>query len=162
MKSFAFVGQAMPKPPYPDQPFGRTKLYLWFESIGISEEYITNYFHFSALVSYFPGSKNGSHIVPSEKDILAELPLLKTFLDKTKPDVIVPIGKLAIGECLQQKIKSLEDIIGNKYFVDAFGLLGIPKTIIPLPHPSGASTWFYQDKNKKLLHKALLLLKSEL
>jgi len=162
MKGFAFIGQAMPKPPYPDRPFGRTKLYSWFESIGVSEEYIKKYFSFSAVVSYFPGSKHGSHIVPSDKEIAAERPVLKVFLNKVKPDVIIPVGKLAINECLQQKIISLEEVVGKEYFADPFGLMGIKKIIIPLPHPSGASTWFYQKNNKELLGKALLLLKSEL
>jgi uracil-DNA glycosylase len=158
MKKTAFIGQAMPKPPYPERPFGRTKLYDWFKEVGINE---IN-FYYSAIVSYFPGVKNGSHIVPSKKDIETERPLLENFLLEIDPDIIVPIGKLAISECLCEEINSLNDVIGKKYFVKPFGLLNRFKVIIPLPHPSGASAWYYTPTNKKLLYQALQLLKEEI
>lgn len=162
MKKIAFIGQAMPKPPYPDKPFGRTHLYTWFESIGVTDKHIQDNFTFSAIVSYFPGSKNGSHIVPSESEILKERPNLIKFLLTTMPDVVVPVGKLAIGECLKQKVESLNNFIGEKYMVDPFGVMGSSKIVIPLPHPSGASSWFYKEENKRLLGKALNLIKTEL
>jgi hypothetical protein len=34
--------------------------------------------------------------------------------------------------------------------------------VIPLPHPSGASSWFYQNDNKKLLDRAIQLIGTEL
>jgi hypothetical protein len=57
---------------------------------------------------------------------------------------------------------NLDLVIGNKFEANPYNLLGKDITIIPLPHPSGASTWVYQKKNRLLLDQALNLLKTEL
>jgi hypothetical protein len=41
-------------------------------------------------------------------------------------------------------------------------MLGREVATIPLPHPSGASTWVFKPKNKILLNQAVCLLKKEL
>jgi uracil-DNA glycosylase len=163
MKRVAFVGQAMPKPPFPDKPFGRTHLYKWFEAVGISEEIINTQFFFAAVVSYFPGAVKGKgHLVPTPAEIEAERPVLKKFLDDTSPDIIVPIGKISIQEALNVKNPLMHEYIGKSFTGKPFNLMAEEKLIIPLPHPSGASTWFFKEENKVLLQEALRLLKENL
>jgi len=162
MKKVLIIGQAMPKPPYPKQPFGRTKLYIWLSSINITQDIIDNSFEFGALVSYFPGSKNGSHLVPTKQMIKDDMPQLKRQCNTFKPDILIPVGKLAIQYALQIEKISLKDCIGRKYFRKPFGLYNSEISIIPLPHPSGASSWFYNEENKKLLNKALEVLKDSI
>jgi len=48
------------------------------------------------------------------------------------------------------------------YKLDPYNLLEKELSIIPLPHPSGASIWKHNEKNRKLLVEALNLLKREL
>ncbi len=163
-KTVFVVGQAMPKPPYPPRPFGRTKLYSWFAQARIPESYIKANFHFGALVSFYPGSRNGNHIVPDHATITRERPQLIRKLNKINPDIILPVGKLAITYALSTSpdCRSLTDCVGRSFVQRPFGWGDSDKLIIPLPHPSGASTWFYTDTNKQLLEQALQILRASL
>jgi uracil-DNA glycosylase len=68
-----------------------------------------------------------------------------------QPALIVPVGSLAIEALLgAQKLSSC---IGER-----FGDAACP--LIPLPHPSGASSWPYQ--NRSLLDRAVALIRGEL
>ena len=73
-----------------------------------------------------------------------------------KPELIVPVGRLAIEQFLP--IAPLNEIIGKKFSVDAFGQ---KCDVIPLPHPSGASTWFKREPGITLLADALKLLEGQ-
>jgi uracil-DNA glycosylase len=161
MKKVLFIGQAPPKTTI-DRPFGRTKLYSWFESIEISEEYIQNYFYFGALINYFPGLNHKSHKEPSKEEILAEKPKLINFIKEVNPDIYIPVGKLAIQSVLNLENIKLEELIGKSFSINPHDCLGKEIRVIPLPHPSGASTWFYKPENKILLQKALQFLKQSL
>jgi uracil-DNA glycosylase len=161
MKKVALIGQAPPKVD-PERPFGRTKLYPWLNSVGIDFDIIDKYFIFSAVIDYFPGlNKNKGHAVPTPDQIRESRPRLKKLLLDFNPDIVVPIGKLSISECLGEEVV-LEDVIGKEFLNDPYNVFGIKKIIIPLPHPSGASTWIYQKENSKLLNEALNLLKKQI
>lgn len=163
MKKVFFIGQAMPKPPYPDRPFGRTKLYQWFQDAGISDEVVENQFYFSALVAYFPGSVKGKgHLVPTPAQIAEERPRLVKEILELKPDVFVAVGKLATEELLNVTGIKLDDYIGKSFEANPFDLLESARPLIPLAHPSGASTWFYKKTNRQLLDLGLKLLHEEL
>ncbi len=157
MKRAIFVGQAMPrfKADLHDWP----SLNSWLYSISITHDQIQKYFFYSALVDYFPGAKNGSHRVPTLEEIKKERQRLKQTLRKFNPDLVVPIGKLSISHCLGREVNLLRDLIGQVFTADPYGLLSREVTIIPLPHPSGASTWRHRQENKKLLKHSLSLLK---
>lgn len=75
MKKVYVLGQAMPRSE-PSRPFGRTYLYKWLAEAGITETQIEQGFAFGALVGYFPGSRNGSHLVPTPAQISEERPAL--------------------------------------------------------------------------------------
>jgi len=157
MKTAIFVGQAMPraKSHLHDWP----TLNEWLYSIGFTDDKLRKYFFYSALVDYFPGSKNGSHITPTKVEIEKERKRLIKTIKEFNPEVVVPIGRLSISYCLNQKVLPLNEVVGKIYYSDPYKSLGVNKTIIPLPHPSGASTWYNKSENKILLQKVLKLLK---
>jgi uracil-DNA glycosylase len=155
-----FIGQAMPrsKKDLHDWP----SLNAWLYSIGISDKDIKLNFFYSARVDYFPGAKNGSHRVPTPTEIRKERNRLKKTIEEFDPEIVVTIGKLSLFHCLDERVNLLNDHIGKLFRTDPYKLLGRELLVIPLPHPSGASTWYKKTENKKLLTKALKLLKENL
>lgn len=160
MKRVIFIGQAMPR--FKKNLYDWPTLNSWLYSIGVDDNHIQRFFFYSALVNYFPGSKNGSHRVPSEIEIKRERKRLAKTIYDFDPNVVVTIGKLSLSYCLQEKINLLDGYIGNTYEVNPYGLYDKKVLVIPLPHPSGASTWYKKHPNRKLLNKALGLLKENL
>src|SRR6185369_4248184 len=139
MKKVIFVGQAMPK--VKRTPHDWPSLNLWLSSIGVTQGEIEQNFLYTALVDYFPGSKNGSHLVPTEEEIKKERNRLAKTIRDFSPEVVVTIGKLSLSHCLNCEVKLLNEFIGKTFDVDPYGLVGKKLKIIPLAHPSGASTW---------------------
>lgn len=161
MKKVLFIGQAMPLRKMANS-HDWPSLNAWLYSLSITQDEIERNFLYSALADYFPGSKNGSHLVPTASEIAKEKPrLIKTIRD-FNPSIVVPIGKLSISQCLKSDFKLLTEILGKIYQVDPYLALGHDLDVIPLPHPSGASTWHHHPAHKKLLSKSLDLLKSHL
>ncbi len=160
MKRVIFIGQAMPrhKTDLHDWP----SLNRWLYSIGLTDVDIKNNFYYSALVDYFPGSKNGTHLVPTKFEISKErFRLQKTLLD-FNPEIVVPVGSLSIFHCLCIKSTPLTDVIGQIFHSNPYNLLDKILPIIPFPHPSGASTWHHNPSHLHLLTRTLNLLKQHL
>ena len=162
MKKVVFVGQAMPKIKETDHHW--PSLNSWHFSIGITEDQIKSYFLYTALVDYFPGyQEKGGHKVPSRKEIAKEREKLRNTITDFNPEIVVTIGKLSLSYCLNKKIENLDkNYIGKSFLVNPYGFLDKELLVIPLPHPSGASTWRYKEGNQLLLKKALTILKKEL
>jgi len=140
------------------KPFGWTAgktLFKWFESIGVDEESIRSQVYMSAVCRCFPGkNKKGSgDRVPNN----IEIANCKVWLEKEykllQPKLIIPIGKLAISQYLQAK--KLDEVVGKQFVIDTPHL---QVDCIPLPHPSGLSTWFHTQPGKTLLQDALGLI----
>ena len=74
-------------------------------------------------------------------------------LELMRPRVIVIVGGLALRSLLGHA--QLTEAIGRRYDHD-----GVP--VIPLPHPSGASSWPNVPANRKKLDAALALVHGEL
>jgi len=70
-----------------------------------------------------------------------------------KPKLVIPVGRLAIEQILGPA--PLTETIGRQFERMIFGH---QCQIIPLPHPSGASTWFKREPGKSLLLKALQII----
>lgn len=156
-KRLIIIGQA---PPAKSSrvPFGRTRLYKWFEAADIGCPDLV----FTALVEKFPGKKNGSHMVPSPSEIKKNQDRLVAFIQNHLPGVIVPVGKLAAQTILNNS-STLEALIGRRFICNPFGAFEKELTIIALPHPSGANPWIYLHKrNHALLENSLSLLNNEL
>lgn len=160
MKRVIFVGQAMPR--VKRNPHDWPTLNNWLYSIGITDDQINENFLYTALVNYFPGAKNGSHLVPTEEEIIKERKRLEKTIKDFNPEIVVSIGKLSLSHCLGCKINLLNEFIGKEFEVDPYGLVGRKIIVVPLPHPSGASTWRHNLENKKLLTESLNLLKNNL
>ena len=70
-----------------------------------------------------------------------------------QPELIVTVGGLALRQLLG--ITTLTDAIGKSYTLgDAI--------VVPLPHPSGASSWPNEPQNRARLGKALTQVRREL
>jgi uracil-DNA glycosylase len=67
-----------------------------------------------------------------------------------RPKLIIPVGKLAIAQLM--KVDKLKDVIGKTHQLE---YCSIAVDVIPLPHPSGASTWHNMEPGKILLQNAL-------
>jgi uracil-DNA glycosylase len=67
-----------------------------------------------------------------------------------QPDLVLPVGKLAIGQFLP--IAPLTEMIGQTFTIERGGRV---IDVIPLPHPSGASPWHRMEPGITLLHRAL-------
>ena len=74
-----------------------------------------------------------------------------------RPRLLIPVGRLAIDRFLGAK--PLEEVIGRAHSVEHVGGQSVA---IPLPHPSGASSWIHQPGHAAKLHAALELLQREL
>ena len=74
-------------------------------------------------------------------------------LELMRPQLIVAVGGLALRSLLG--LTQLTDAIGRRY--DLHGT-----AVIPLPHPSGASSWPNGPANRKKLDAALALVAGEL
>ena len=74
-------------------------------------------------------------------------------LELLRPKLIVPVGGLALRRLLG--LPKLTECIGTRYERD-----GVP--VIPLPHPSGASSWPNVPANRRKLDAALALVRDEL
>lgn len=160
MKKVIFVGQAMPK--VKRTPHDWPTLNAWLYQIGLTDIDIQNNFLYTALVDYFPGSKNGSHLVPTKQEIAKERKRLAKTIKDFNPEIVISIGKLSLSYCLDEDIDLLNKYIGKSFIKDPYNLYASEVLIIPFPHPSGASTWKHKPENKKLLQKALQLLKINL
>jgi uracil-DNA glycosylase len=74
-------------------------------------------------------------------------------LELLRPRLIVPVGGLAIRRLLG--ISGLADCIGRRYELDG-------AAVVPLPHPSGASSWLNSPANRELTMRAAALVRREL
>ncbi|CAA6800270.1 MAG: Hypothetical protein VC0266 (sugar utilization related?) [uncultured Thiotrichaceae bacterium] len=137
------------------KPFGWTAgktLFKWFERIGVDEETYRQHVYMAAVCRCFPGKslKGGGDRVPSKGEIANCDQWLKAEYQLLQPELILPIGKLAIQQYLD--VKKLTEVVGQVHQIE---LEGRAVDIIPLPHPSGLSTWFRKDPGKALLGDAL-------
>lgn len=134
---------------------GKT-LFKWFNQIGVNEEEFRHLIYMSAVCRCFPGKKpKGGDRVPNKEEIKTCSQWLNAELELLQPKLVLPVGKLAISQYIE--VKKLTDVIGKIHQVE---INGISVDIIPLPHPSGASTWHTTEPGKTLLQNTLKLIKN--
>jgi uracil-DNA glycosylase len=124
----------------------------WLE---LDEDAFYGTFYCASVTRCYPGrpaaGRGDRAPSPRERDLCAfwrrwELELLR-------PQLIVTAGGLPLRELLGHS--SLTECIGERFELD-----GVP--VIPLPHPSGASSWPHLPANRARLDRALALVKQEL
>lgn len=137
---------------------GRT-LFRWLERIGLDEGRARRHIYIAAITRCYPGpspSGRGDRVPsPGERELCATW--LDAELTIIRPRVIIPVGRLAIDRFLGAE--SLDRLIGRKHEVQHAGGRSLA---IPLPHPSGASSWIHQPGHQAQLDLAIALLADEL
>jgi len=133
---------------------GKT-LFRWFaESFGASEERFRERVYMAAVVRAFPGkTASGGDRVPSREEILASRGFIEREVAVLRPRLLLPVGKLAIGEVLGEG-PPLDQVVGHRLRVRFHG---VACDAVCLPHPSGASTWTKTEPGRTLLARALRL-----
>lgn len=132
---------------------GKT-LFKWFDSIGVAESGFRQQVYMSAVCRCFPGKNpKGGDRVPDKIEIETCSQWLNREIALLQPRLIIPVGKLAISQYLP--VNKLVDVIGQSF---SLSIQGVVVDVLPLPHPSGASTWHRMSPGKELLSQALKLL----
>lgn len=150
------VGQAPgDKEPVLGRPFAWTAgktLFKWFNAaLGWTEDETRDRIYFAAVCRCFPGKRpEGGDRVPAPDEIEACSKWLQREFDLLEPELVLPVGKLAIGQFLGER--PLIDTIGRTFEIEYHGHAA---DCIPLPHPSGASPWHRIEPGKALLQRAL-------
>lgn len=137
---------------------GKT-MFRWLASIGVDEATFRSRVYIAAVTRCYPGphpSGRGDR-VPSRFEQEQCNGWLESELSLIKPKLIVPVGRLALEKFLPPS--PLDQLIGKVHDVEH---AGGRSRVIPLPHPSGASSWVNLPRNRALLERALHLLGAEL
>ncbi len=135
------------------------RLFQWFGGIGMTEEKIRENAYITAVTKCYPGKAKGGKgdRKPNREEVANCAPYLEEALRILSPSVVVLIGSLA-----------MERILGKVNFSESIGkefereLPGGQASVIPIPHPSGASPWPYLPQNKEKLGKAFDLIRKRL
>lgn len=133
---------------------GRT-LFRWLARAGIDETTAREMIYIAAVTRCYPGphpSGRGDR-VPNRTEQTSCADWLDAELRIIRPKLLIPVGRLAIKRFLPDI--PLFELIGTSRTVEHAGGRSV---VIPLPHPSGASSWIHQAQNKILLEKAIALI----
>jgi uracil-DNA glycosylase len=150
------VGQAPGvKEPVLGKPFAWTAgktLFKWLHAaLGWNENEARARIYFAAVCRCFPGKNpKGGDRVPDEAEIAACAHWLRREVEILKPALVLAVGKLAIAQFVP--FTRLDEVVGR---ARAITYAGHACDLLPLPHPSGASTWHRTEPGKTLLAEAL-------
>lgn len=158
LSSMLLVGQAPgDKEPVLGRPFawtaGRT-LFNWFEGVGLPEAEFRARVYMAAVCRCFPGKRRtGGDRVPAPQEITTCSSWLQREIELLRPQLIVPVGQLAITQflpmrALVEQIGSMQQVQRGRRRID----------VIALPHPSGASPWPRIEPGRSLTARALQLI----
>jgi uracil-DNA glycosylase len=131
-----------------------TRLFGWFASIGASEEEFRRRVWMAAVIRCFPGrAPQGGDRVPAPDEISNCRPWLEREIAMLRPELVIAIGSLAMQQFLPPA--PLAERVGRAFPIQ-LGRRTVE--LIPLPHPSGRSTWTNVPENAERLRAALRLL----
>ena len=120
----------------------------WLRQAGFAEGALHREVYLSALTRCDPGKnpRGTGDRKPSLPELALCRPYLLRELELVRPQVILPVGGMAIAAFLG--LQRLEDVIGEAF--ERNGAL-----LLPLPHPSGVSRWLNDAAHQQLLVRAL-------
>lgn len=120
----------------------------WLQRAGFDAGALHREVYLSALTRCDPGKnpRGTGDRKPSPSELALCRPYLLRELELVRPQVILPVGGMAISAFLGPQ--RLEDVIG-----EAFERNGV--LLLPLPHPSGVSRWLNDEDHQRLLARAL-------
>lgn len=131
-------------------PGGRI-LDQWLQRAGFAPGALHREVYISAITRCDPGKnpRGGGDRKPSPPEVALCRPYLLRELELVRPEVILPVGGLAISAFLGPR--RLEEVIGTSFERNG-------AQVLPLPHPSGVSRWLNDPEHQALLTQALALL----
>lgn len=134
---------------------GKT-LFRWLErATGADEEAVRARVYIAAVVRCFPGkTRGGGDRVPTPAECARWRDFIRREVEILQPRLVIPVGRLAIQEVLGHT-EPIAAVVGRSLRTHFHG---VSVDAIPLPHPSGASTWFKMEPGRTLLEHALALL----
>ena len=133
---------------------GKT-LFKWYAEIGLDEEQFRSRAYMAAVCRCFPGkAPKGGDRVPAPDEIARCSKHLAAEVRLLEPELVIPVGKLAIAQVLPDA-RQLIEVVGK---AQRATLHGHAVDVISLPHPSGASTWHRTEPGRTLLQTALALI----
>lgn len=145
-------------------PAGK-RLFRWLAEAGWIEEEFRAANYMTAVTKCYPGphpAGRGDRVPGKDEQALCR-PWLEQELALVQPQVVIPVGGLAIQRFLGNGLR-LNEIIGRAFIrpldddrLTSWAQQHLPpySQVIPLPHPSGASQWFNDAGNQTLLRQAL-------
>jgi uracil-DNA glycosylase len=131
-------------------------MFGWFKgALGASEEVFRQRVYMAAVLRCFPGkAAGGGDRKPSTDEIERCRSFLQREIEILHPNLVIPVGSLAIEQVLGHKVP-LAEVVGRREWIRYHG---VEVDVIALPHPSGASTWHRTEPGVRLLKKALRLI----
>lgn len=137
---------------------GKT-LFRWLLEAGVTEETFRAQVHIAAITRCYPGPHPAGRgdRVPSRAEQANCRPWLDLELAIVRPRLVIPVGRMAMNLVLGPR--PLDELVGRVHEVS---LPHGPVRAVPLPHPSGASSWLNPPEHKRLLARALAHLGREL
>jgi uracil-DNA glycosylase len=137
---------------------GKT-LFRWLADAGLDEPTAREWLYISAITRCYPGphaSGRGDRVPsPAERSQCGDW--LGDELRIIRPSLIIPVGRLAIDRFLGPV--ALDEVVGRAHDVEHEGGHSVA---IPLPHPSGASSWVHGPGHRELLDRSLQLIRQRL
>ena len=123
--------------------------------LAMEEDEFYSTFYCASVTRCYPGkapSGKGDRVpTPREQDLCGFW--CEWELELVRPELIVPVGGLAIRRLLGRT--ALAGTVGERFmYGDA--------TAIPLPHPSGVSLWLNSSANRALVARAAEMIRNEL
>ncbi|HEX6608961.1 MAG TPA: uracil-DNA glycosylase family protein [Chloroflexia bacterium] len=127
------------------------KLRQWFALAGFSEADFWHLIYFSAVTKCYPGRLPGAKgdRVPTPAEQALCRPWMDAQLAVLDPPIVVLVGQLAISTFLGKG--PLHTFVGESFERDG-------RRWLPLPHPSGVSTWLNDRANQARVAHAMAVL----
>jgi uracil-DNA glycosylase len=125
------------------------RLFEWLAESGWDESTFRAAQYMTAITKCYPGrSPNGKgDRAPTRAEQKLCAPYLKQELALVEPDVVVPVGSMAVRRFLGRV--RLADVVGTV----VEGNEG--RLVVPLPHPSGVNLWLNRSENQQRVAEAL-------
>lgn len=147
------ITEAQVKRPF-NGPSG-TRLFQWLAQAGWDEADFRARHYMTAVTKCYPGRTQGGKgdRTPSRAEQKLCRPFFEREMELVAPELIVPVGRLAIELFYGRKFK-LSDVVGTSRQVEH-------SVLVPLPHPSGASLWLNRPEHQAQVAAAIQILKRQ-
>jgi len=123
------------------------RLFAWLAEAGFSEQRFRKEQYITAMTKCYPGKGRArGDRLPTAAERALCAPFLARELDLVRPELVVPVGRVAIARFLGKG--ALAERVGHVYERDG-------RLVLPLPHPSGANLWLNRPESRALLATAL-------